>query len=153
MCMFIPGVHAHTIAHVWKSEDSFMGVRSQAWWQALLPAKAFFLALNLLLACVLLPIHVTEKIFSKNLHSGMLALGTLDIWGISSHPGREKMTFGWTAKPVKCSDSEAICITSINASFARLGLILPPTTRKPGIQFFLWVEGRQLEMYGDYHSR
>lgn len=128
-----PGVQAHTIAHVWKSENSFMGVRSQAWWQVPLPAKAFFLALNLFLGHVLLPTHVIEKIFSTNLHSGMPALGALGIWGTFSHHGREKMTFGWTAKPVKCSDSEAICITSINASFAWLGLILPPTTGKPGI--------------------
>lgn len=42
------------------------------------------------------------------------------------------MIFEWTAKSVKCSASEVICVAFVNASFARLGLIVPPSRSKPG---------------------
>jgi hypothetical protein len=65
------------------------------------------------------------------LYSGLLVFGASIIWGISADYRREQMTFGWVAKPAKCSASDVISVAFINASFARLGLIVPATRSKP----------------------
>lgn len=121
-------VCVYTPQHMWGS--SSFKLRSQARQRTPSPAAPSFCPK--IISCSSCASCTRHKEELYRFVSTPLVFGASSIWGISSHYGRQQMPFGWIAKPIKCSASEVIRVTFINASFTRLGLIAPPMRSKTG---------------------